>query len=77
MARPLFGKKENDEGSLVSVSDLMAGLMMVFLFILILYARNADEQLESAKDIVVEWRNAESQIYIALLDEFKDDLDTI
>ena len=75
MGRPLFDKKENDEGSWVSVSDLMAGLMMVFLFILILYARNADERLESAKDIVVEWRNSESQIYRALYDEFKNDLD--
>lgn len=75
MGRPLFSKKESDEGSWVSVSDLMAGLMMVFLFILILYARNADERLESAKSIVVEWRNAESQIYRALVDEFKDDID--
>lgn len=75
MSKPLFGKKETDEGSWVSVSDLMAGLMMVFLFILILYARNADERLESAKDIVVEWRNSESEIYEALFAEFEDDLD--
>lgn len=75
MGRPLFSKKESDEGSWVSVSDLMAGLMMVFLFILILYARIANERLESAQDIVVEWRNAESQIYQALLEEFQADLD--
>ena len=71
----LFGKKETDEGDWISVSDLMAGLMMVFLFILILYARNANERLENAKDIVVEWRNSESLIYEALVEEFESDLE--
>ena len=75
MGRPLFGKKESDEGSWVSVSDLMAGLMIVFLFILILYARIANERLESAQDVVDEWRKSEAQIYQALHDEFRDDLD--
>ena len=75
MVRPLFERKTNDDISWESVSDLMAGLMMVFLFILIIYARNADERLESAKDIVIEWRNSETLIYEALVEEFEDDLE--
>ena len=58
MARPLFGNKAQEDDNWISVSDLMAGLMMVFLFILIIYAKTADERLQNAQEIVVEWRNS-------------------
>lgn len=74
MARPLFGKKAQEDDNWISVSDLMAGLMMVFLFILIIYAKTADERLQNAQEVVVEWRNSELAIYEALRDEFEADL---
>ena len=45
----------------------MSGLMMVFLLIAIIYAKNNQKQ-------VVEWVNIEEEIYQALVAEFKDDL---
>ena len=75
MARPLFGKKSQEDDNWISVSDLMAGLMMVFLFILIIYAKTADERLQNAQEVVVEWRDSELAIYDALLNEFESDLD--
>ena len=74
MARPLFGNKAQEDDNWISVSDLMAGLMMVFLFILIIYAKTADERLQNAQEIVVEWRDSELAIYEALIDEFESDL---
>ena len=58
----------------MSVSDLMAGLMMVFLFISIIYAKDALNRNQNISTIVTEWQNAELKIYQALYDEFADDL---
>ena len=74
MSKLSLSKKEDKEESWISVSDIMAGLMMVFLLIMILYARNADERLQNAQEIVVEWRDNELEIYEALYNEFKGDL---
>lgn len=45
----------------------MAGLMMVFLLIAVIYAKNAIE-------IVTEWQDSELAIYSALKKEFEDDM---
>lgn len=65
--------KERDE-YWISVSDLMAGLMMVFLFLMIVYVRSSDEKMQTAQEIVAEWRDTEYEIYLALKDEFEADL---
>ena len=62
MANPLFGYKRDSDENWISVSDLMAGLMMVFLFILIIYAKTADEKLHDAREVVIEWQNSELAI---------------
>ena len=59
--------EETEEESWISVSDLMSGLMMVFLLIAIIYAKTNQKQ-------VIEWVNVEEEIYQALVSEFKDDL---
>lgn len=59
--------QDTEEESWISVSDLMSGLMMVFLLIAIIYAKNSQKQ-------VIEWVNVEEEIYQALVAEFKDDL---
>ena len=51
--------QETEEESWISVSDLMSGLMMVFLLIAIIYAKNNQKQ-------VIEWVNVEEEIYQAL-----------
>jgi len=65
---PLFARKERESGDhWLSVSDLMAGLMMIFLFIAIIYMREV-------QDIVVDADKTHKEIYVALTKEFKDDL---
>ena len=67
MSNAIFQRKSGGEESWISVSDIMAGLMMVFLFIAVVYARNVQE-------IVATWQDTESAIRSALYDEFKNDL---
>ena len=51
----------------ISISDMMAGLMMVFLFIAILY-------MNEIKIVITGYENVKQQLNHALNDEFKDDL---
>ena len=88
MERLLGRASANDESEWISVSDLMAGLMVIFLFIAIVYIRPLILQREEAvaekerlaaaqqtvREIVVAWRQSEIGIYRALEAEFRDDL---
>lgn len=71
----LFGTSSPDEDSeWISVSDLMAGLMVIFLFIAIVFIRPVAEQNLRIKEIARTWQENETEIFEALLDEFEDDL---
>ena len=63
-----------EESEWLSVSDLMAGLMVIFLFIAIVYIRPLIAERTEIKDLVVVWQENEVKIYEALLEEFQDDL---
>jgi len=65
---------ENGEHWL-SVSDLMAGLMMVFLFIAIVFMLKTQKDNEKIKDVAVAYQENQVAIYEALESEFKNDLD--
>ncbi len=69
-----FSNKSDGDAQWISVSDLMAGLMMVFLFIAVIYAKDADSRAKNVTEIVNEWQDSELEIYRALEREFKDDL---
>lgn len=58
----------------ISVSDLMAGLMMVFLFISIALMRSAFVERDKIQEVAVAYEENQVAIYEALLKEFKDDL---
>ena len=89
MKNILGSSPATEDSEWVSVSDLMAGLMVIFLFIAVVYLRPliaAKEQAildkeiltstqEAIKKIVVAWHNSELSIYEALETEFKDDLE--
>lgn len=73
---------ENSESHWVSMSDLMAGLMMVFLFISIAYMQQAQVEAEISKkerdkikEVAVAYQKTQVALYEQLYDEFKDDLD--
>lgn len=73
----LFGssKRPSDSGEhWMSVSDLMAGLMMVFLFISVALMRDAMVERDKIKEVAETYQQTQQAIYIALLTEFKADL---
>lgn len=75
----IFGKNKkaaaNDESDhWLSVSDLMAGLMIVFLFISIVLMRNALTERDKIKEIAATYQDNKVNIYNALMNEFENDL---
>lgn len=65
---------EQEESHWLSVSDLMAGLMMVFLFIAIALMRNAFIERDKIKQVAVAYQENQVAIYDALNAEFQRDL---
>lgn len=76
MSRMLDPKAaEQEESHWLSVSDLMAGLMMVFLFIAIALMRDAMVKTAQVKDVAVAYQENQVAIYEALIHEFEPDLE--
>jgi outer membrane protein OmpA-like peptidoglycan-associated protein len=71
----VFGaSSSSEEGSWMSISDLMSGLMVIFLFILIAYIRPIIEKHDNINEIAKTWVSAHDEIYAALKSEFERDL---
>ena len=78
----LTPKEQDTEEHWISISDMMAGLMVIFLFIAIsymLHIRADKEKIEADKEkieqIAVTYQKLQSDLYTDLEEEFKDDLD--
>lgn len=65
---------EQEESHWLSVSDLMAGLMMVFLFIAIALMRQAFLERDKVQEVAVAYQENQVAIYDALMTEFADDV---
>jgi outer membrane protein OmpA-like peptidoglycan-associated protein len=63
-----------EEEHWISVSDMMAGLMMIFLFIAITYIRPIQTENDHVREIAVAFNDTENELYKALKLEFKGDL---
>lgn len=59
----------------VSMSDLMSGLMMIFLFISIAFMRHAMIERDKIKEVAVAYQNNQVALYEALKTEFEPDLE--
>lgn len=59
----------------VSVSDLMAGLMMVFLLVAIVFMVNAEIERNKIRDVAILYDRLRTQLYQDLLNEFEPDLE--
>lgn len=73
----VFGRSEraNEGGEQwMSVSDLMAGLMMVFLFISVALMRDALMERDKIKEVAITYEKTQQAIYLALQEEFAMDL---
>lgn len=76
-------QKIEDGEHWISVSDLMSGLMMVFLFISVALMQSAFKERDKIKidrdkikEIAITYQNNQVALYNALMQEFKDDLST-
>lgn len=76
----LFGRGSaagnEEEHHWLSVSDLMAGLMMVFLLISIALMRHALEERDRVTAVAEAYQETQVAIYQALMNEFANDLET-
>ncbi|KZZ12839.1 cell envelope biogenesis protein OmpA [Oleiphilus sp. HI0079] len=68
-------RDEQEENHWLSVSDLMAGLMMVFLFIAIALMRDAFVERDKIKQVAVAYQENQVAIFDALNEEFAKNLD--
>ena len=66
---------KQDSEHWMGVSDLMAGLMMVFLFIAISYMRYVLVKQEDIKEVATAYQEGQVAIYESLVEEFKTDLE--
>ena len=69
-------REENEENGehWLSVSDLMAGLMMVFLFISISMMRDVMLERDSIKEVALTYQKNQQAIYLSLMAAFEKDL---
>lgn len=58
----------------ISISDMMAGLMMVFLLIAVAFMYQTDEEKKAMAEIAVEFEKSRNALNDALRNEFRDDL---
>ena len=70
----IFSLKMKTDSNWISISDLMAGLMMIFLFIAISFMNNLQIKAKQIKKIAVAYQEIQDALYQDLLYEFKDDL---
>ena len=68
-----MGDKNN--GFWLSISDLMSGLMVIFLFISIAYMREIKEVITVIIEITDGFQDTEQSLYDELIKEFKNDLE--
>ena len=71
-----FGaSSQQDSEEWLSISDLMTGLMVIFLFIAIVLIRPLAEENLRIKEITETWHQNEAEIHAALVQEFSSDLE--
>lgn len=68
-----FAEQEREE-HWVSISDMMAGLMMIFLFISVTYMIHVVAEKNKIKDIALTYNEMQMRLYKDLDKEFHDDL---
>lgn len=69
-----LGGIREQEGHWVAVSDLMAGLMMVFLLISIVFMIHVEWQRKKITDVAILYDHLRTQLYNDLMTEFSPDL---
>ena len=72
--QPGLGGKREEEGHWVAVSDLMAGLMMVFMLVSVVFMINVETERDKIRDVAILYDQLRTQLYRDLQEEFADDM---
>ncbi len=67
-------EQEAHEEHWIAVSDLMSGLMMVFLLISVMYLVKVEKETAKIRDVAILYDHLRSQLYQDLYQEFEPDL---
>lgn len=67
-------RSEDEDSQWLPVSDLMSGLMVLFLFIAISLILQVNEMMFKVKEVVKVHQSNEEKLYLDLFSEFKEDL---
>lgn len=65
---------KEEEGHWVAVSDLMAGLMMVFMLVAIVFMVNVEIERNKVRDVAILYDTLRTQLYEDLRTEFEPDM---
>lgn len=74
MNKLLLKKQRELENPWASVSDMMSGLMIIFLFISVAYMSSVTKEKEKIEEIAIMWDKAQEDLYLDLEKEFRYDL---
>ena len=67
--------KSNSDSNWISFSDIMTGLMVIFMFIAISYIVEVQKKQQERDIIFEEFKATKEQLYAELEKEFKDDFE--
>ncbi len=67
------GKPNSNDSNWISFSDIMTGLMVIFMFIAISYIVEVQKKQQERDIIFEEFKATKEQLYAELEKEFKDD----
>ena len=73
--RLLTENRDQEEEYWISISDLMSGLMMIFLLIAIIYMVNTKREKRRIKEVAVLYNKLRNELYQDLETEFANDFD--
>jgi outer membrane protein OmpA-like peptidoglycan-associated protein len=71
----LSKKTKDSQNHWISISDMMSGLLMVFMFVAISYMLSVNEKKEQMRQIAVTYTKLQDSIYYDLYNEFRYDLE--
>jgi len=74
MSLSFLKTNRSDGGEWISVSDMMAGLMVIFLFIAISYMMAVKKDKDKIEDVAKTYKATHESLFKALLEEFEEDL---
>lgn len=74
MSNDLETVHREEEDHWISVSDLMSGLMMVFMLVAVVFMVNVEQERDKIRDVAILYDTLRTQLYEDIKTEFADDM---